>query len=65
MGLEDRAASLPHRRCIASASATFAMSRRRRRGEHRAPHRAASPMHQRCGAILRPHLCASLRAIWR
>ncbi|CAK0876374.1 unnamed protein product [Prorocentrum cordatum] len=32
------------------------MHRRRRRGENRAPHRAASPRHRRGGAILRPHL---------
>eukprot|EP00959_Pyramimonas_sp_CCMP1952_P183803 3843281-Pyramimonas_sp.AAC.1 len=30
------------------------MRRRRPREENRAPHRAASPMHRRCGAILRP-----------
>eukprot|EP00959_Pyramimonas_sp_CCMP1952_P101356 2120306-Pyramimonas_sp.AAC.1 len=37
---------------IADASATSAMHRHRRRG---GSHRATSAMHQRCGAILRPH----------
>eukprot|EP00959_Pyramimonas_sp_CCMP1952_P019206 405913-Pyramimonas_sp.AAC.1 len=32
------------------------MHRRRRREANRAPNRAASAMHRRCGAILRPHL---------
>eukprot|EP00959_Pyramimonas_sp_CCMP1952_P332343 6959264-Pyramimonas_sp.AAC.1 len=32
------------------------MHRRRQREENRAPNRAASPMHRRCGTILRPHL---------
>eukprot|EP00959_Pyramimonas_sp_CCMP1952_P316988 6634944-Pyramimonas_sp.AAC.1 len=50
-GLTD--ASPIHRRCSGDASA---MHQRRRGGEHRAPRRAAPPMHRRRGAILRPHL---------
>eukprot|EP00959_Pyramimonas_sp_CCMP1952_P175734 3672056-Pyramimonas_sp.AAC.1 len=44
---EDLAASAMHwrrQRCIVAI------------GVKRAPHRAASPMHRRCGAILRPPL---------
>eukprot|EP00959_Pyramimonas_sp_CCMP1952_P141977 2972065-Pyramimonas_sp.AAC.1 len=35
---------------------TSAMHRRRRRDANRAPYRAASAIHRRCGAILRPCL---------
>eukprot|EP00959_Pyramimonas_sp_CCMP1952_P283554 5927816-Pyramimonas_sp.AAC.1 len=37
-------ASLMYRRCIAEASASLVMRRRRRRGASRTPHRAASAM---------------------
>eukprot|EP00959_Pyramimonas_sp_CCMP1952_P348574 7302293-Pyramimonas_sp.AAC.1 len=55
MGSKDRVASPMHRRCIDDASAILAVHRRHWRGRFRAPHRAASPMHRGCGAILRPH----------
>ena len=40
-------ASAIHRRCTTTRS---------RRGDNRAPPRAASPLHRRCGKIHRPHL---------
>eukprot|EP00959_Pyramimonas_sp_CCMP1952_P463890 9485677-Pyramimonas_sp.AAC.1 len=56
MGSEYRAVPPTHHRYIDDASATSAMRRRCSRGTSWAPHRAASPMHRKCGAILRPHL---------